>query len=145
MPFSRDFLGESIEILRRAWSGPLDPRIARDRVGHSSRAVIDATRPYEWQEKFPKVSGASRELKDKVGFQALKAEGISAVYRIGDCVAPRLVADVVFDGHRLAREIDSANPEDPLPYKRERRVLTADIVLREVSERRAALKEAVPV
>jgi hypothetical protein len=28
--------------------------------------VIDATRPYEWQEKFPKVSGASRELKDKV-------------------------------------------------------------------------------
>jgi dimethylamine/trimethylamine dehydrogenase len=86
-----------------------------------------------------------RELKDKVGFDALKAEGITNVYRIGDCVAPRLVADVVFDGHRLAREIDSANPEDPLPYKRERRVLTADIVLREVSERRAALKEAVPV
>ena len=57
---------ESIEILRRAWSGPLDPRIPRDRVGHSSRAVIDATRPYEWREKFPKVSGASRELKDKV-------------------------------------------------------------------------------
>jgi hypothetical protein len=28
--------------------------------------VIDATRPYEWQDKFPKVSGASRELKDKV-------------------------------------------------------------------------------
>jgi hypothetical protein len=28
--------------------------------------VIDATRPYEWREKFPKVSGASRELKDKV-------------------------------------------------------------------------------
>ena len=57
---------ESIEILRRAWSGPLDPRIPRDEVGHSSRAVIDATRPYEWRDKFPKVSGASRELKDKV-------------------------------------------------------------------------------
>jgi len=57
---------QSIEILRRAWSGPLDPRIARNEVGHSSRAVIDATRPYEWREKFPKVSGASRELKDKV-------------------------------------------------------------------------------
>ncbi len=63
---SRSDPAESIEILRRAWSGPLDPRIARDRVGHSSRAVIDATRPYEWQDKFPKVSGASRELKDKV-------------------------------------------------------------------------------
>lgn len=57
---------QSIEILRRAWSGPLDPRIPRDEVGHSSRAVIDATRPYEWREKFPKVSGASQELKDKV-------------------------------------------------------------------------------
>jgi 4-hydroxy-3-polyprenylbenzoate decarboxylase len=64
---SRPDPAQSIEILRRAWSGPLDPRIARDDVGHSSRAVIDATRPYEWREKFPKVSGASRELKEKVG------------------------------------------------------------------------------
>ncbi|HEY7553291.1 MAG TPA: UbiD family decarboxylase [Candidatus Binatia bacterium] len=56
----------SIEILRRCWSGPLDPRIARDEVGHSSRAIIDATRPYEWRDKFPKSSGASRALKDKV-------------------------------------------------------------------------------
>ena len=63
---SRSDPAESIEIIRRAWSGPLDPRIARDQVGHSSRAVIDATRPYEWREKFPKVSGASRELKEKV-------------------------------------------------------------------------------
>jgi hypothetical protein len=32
----------------------------------NSLHVIDATRPYEWRDKFPKVSGASRELKDKV-------------------------------------------------------------------------------
>ncbi len=57
---------QSIDILRRCWSGPLDPRIPRDEVGHSSRAIIDATRPYEWRDKFPKSSGASRELKDKV-------------------------------------------------------------------------------
>jgi 3-polyprenyl-4-hydroxybenzoate decarboxylase len=63
---SRSDPAQSIEILRRAWSGPLDPRIPCDQVGHSSRAVIDATRPYEWRDKFPKVSGASRELKDKV-------------------------------------------------------------------------------
>ena len=42
---SRSDPAQSIEILRRAWSGPLDPRIPRDEVGHSSRAVIDATRP----------------------------------------------------------------------------------------------------
>ncbi|MHB1468152.1 MAG: oxidoreductase [Solirubrobacteraceae bacterium] len=49
----------------------------------------------------------------------LVEEGIVAVHRIGDCVAPRLIADCVFDGHRLAREIDSEDPSVPLPYLRE--------------------------
>src|SRR2546428_12747205 len=40
---------ESIDIIKRAWSGPLDPRIPKDRKGHSSRAIIDATRPFEWR------------------------------------------------------------------------------------------------
>jgi dimethylamine/trimethylamine dehydrogenase len=48
------------------------------------------------------------------------------VYAIGDCVAPRLTADCVFDGHRLAREIDSADPRRPLPYARERRLLATE-------------------
>ena len=52
----------------------------------------------------------------------LESEGIEAVYRIGDCVAPQLIADAIFDGHRLAREIDSENPSVPLPYVRERPV-----------------------
>ncbi len=51
---------------------------------------------------------------------ALEREGIEAVYRIGDCVAPRLIADAIFDGHRLAREIDAPDPAHPLPYLRER-------------------------
>jgi dimethylamine/trimethylamine dehydrogenase len=54
---------------------------------------------------------------------ALDSEGIEAVYRIGDCVAPRIIAEAIFDGHRLAREIDSDNPAIPLPYKRERMVV----------------------
>ena len=54
---------------------------------------------------------------------ALAAEGIEGVYRIGDCVAPRIIAEAIFDGHRLAREIDSPNPALPLPYLRERLVL----------------------
>ena len=52
--------------------------------------------------------------------EALEREGVEAVYAIGDCVAPRLIADCVFDGHRLGREIDSPSPERPLPYIRER-------------------------
>jgi dimethylamine/trimethylamine dehydrogenase len=45
---------------------------------------------------------------------------LEAVFAIGDCVAPRIIADCVFEGHRLAREIDSADPSRALPYLRER-------------------------
>ena len=51
---------------------------------------------------------------------------LEAVYAIGDCVAPRLIADCVFDGHRLARELDSPDPRRPLPYVRERRLLRTE-------------------
>jgi dimethylamine/trimethylamine dehydrogenase len=70
-----------------------------------------------------------RELKDVVGFDALRQEGVDACYRIGDCVAPRLIADCVFDGHRLAREIDSDNPEVPKPFLRERKVIERETAL----------------
>jgi dimethylamine/trimethylamine dehydrogenase len=50
----------------------------------------------------------------------LQREGVRQLHRIGDCVAPQLVADAIFSGHRLAREIDSHNPSEPLPFIRER-------------------------
>jgi 4-hydroxy-3-polyprenylbenzoate decarboxylase len=56
----------SIDILRRCWSGPLDPAIRREEKGFNSRAIIDATRPYEWRDTFPAVSGHSVELKEQV-------------------------------------------------------------------------------
>jgi dimethylamine/trimethylamine dehydrogenase len=59
---------------------------------------------------------------------ALRAEGVEALYRIGDCVAPRIPAEAIFDGHRLAREIDSENPAVPLPYRRERILLESAAV-----------------
>ena len=65
-----------------------------------------------------------RELKNEPG--ALHRAGIEELYAVGDCVAPRIFADAIFDGHRLAREIDSPHPELALPYIRERRVLGAD-------------------
>ena len=64
-----------------------------------------------------------RELSDDP--DALAAAGIGGLYQIGDCVLPSLIAEAVFSGHRLAREIDSPNPRVPLPYIRERRLLGA--------------------
>ncbi|WP_299561217.1 FAD-dependent oxidoreductase [uncultured Mycolicibacterium sp.] len=50
---------------------------------------------------------------------------ISAVYRIGDCVRPNFIADAIFSGHRLGREIDSPHPQRALPFIRERRIIGA--------------------
>lgn len=57
---------ESIDIIRRCWSGPLDPRIQPGKKGFNSRALIDACRPFEWMKDFPPVAESSPELREKV-------------------------------------------------------------------------------
>ena len=57
---------ESIDIIRRTWSGPLDPIIPRDKKGLNSRAIIDATRPFEWKDQFPAVSQIDKKTHDQV-------------------------------------------------------------------------------
>ncbi len=41
-----------ITIINRAWSGPLDPAIHPDERGFNSRIIIDATKPWEWKDRF---------------------------------------------------------------------------------------------
>ena len=48
---------------------------------------------------------------------------IAGVYCVGDAWSPGLIAQSVFSGHRLAREIDSDDPSTPLPFIRERRLV----------------------
>ena len=60
---SRSEPAESIEIIRRCWSGPLDPRIPVVKKGFNSRAIIDACRPYEWKDEFFPVVESSPELR----------------------------------------------------------------------------------
>jgi dimethylamine/trimethylamine dehydrogenase len=54
----------------------------------------------------------------------LAEAGISGLYCIGDAVAPRMISEAIFDGHRLAREIDQEDPAQPSAYQRERADLT---------------------
>ena len=42
-----------------------------------------------------------------------------SIYRIGDCEAPGLIANCIYSGHKLAREIDSSD-EDGGYLNRER-------------------------
>lgn len=55
-----------------------------------------------------------------------RARNHAGVYAVGDCAAPRILADAIFDAHRLAREVDTDAPERPLAYARERRLLTRE-------------------
>jgi UbiD family decarboxylase len=60
----------SIDIIRNCWSGPLDPRLPPEkraaRVSTTSRAIIDACRPFHWRDRFPTVSEVSPELKRQI-------------------------------------------------------------------------------
>jgi len=55
----------SIDIIHNAWSTSLDPRIHPDDKAKgkltNSRAIIDATQPYEWRDRFPPVIKSSPE------------------------------------------------------------------------------------
>ncbi len=59
----------SIDIIHNAWSTALDPRIHPDEKAKgklvNSRAIIDATRPYEWRDRFPPVNIPSPEVARK--------------------------------------------------------------------------------
>jgi len=80
---------------------------------------------FEWIEFDSLVLVTGRHSTDEL-YRGLKARedewdsnGIKGVYVIGDAWAPKLIADATFDGHRVAREIESDNPQLPLPYRRE--------------------------
>ncbi len=56
-----------VTIFDRAWSSPLDPPVDPDRRGFNSRLIIDATKPWEWKDRFaesvvtPEMARATRE------------------------------------------------------------------------------------
>jgi UbiD family decarboxylase len=64
--FTRTDPSRSITLVDRCWSGPLDPAIHPDQKGFSSRALIDACRPWEWRDRFPEVHSVAPELQDAV-------------------------------------------------------------------------------
>ena len=56
---------ESIEIIRKCWGGPLDPRSPVGQKNYNSRAIVDACRPFDWKDDFPPVAESSPELREK--------------------------------------------------------------------------------
>ena len=60
-----------VRIIDRAWSGPLDPAIHPDQRGFNSRLLIDATKPWEWKDRFAEpvvTADMAREHRRKWGW-----------------------------------------------------------------------------
>ena len=59
----------SVDIIRNAWSTPLDPSIPswEKEKGNftNSRAIIDACRPFHWKDQYPKVNMPKPETAKK--------------------------------------------------------------------------------
>ncbi|MGB4811261.1 MAG: FAD-dependent oxidoreductase [Methylophilaceae bacterium] len=85
----------------------------------------DANTTHRWLEfdSLILVTGRHSECTLWNELKAREAEwaknDIKGIYLVGDAEAPRLIADATFAGHRVAREIEEANPQNALPYKRE--------------------------
>jgi 4-hydroxy-3-polyprenylbenzoate decarboxylase len=53
---------EDIEVMRKSWGSRVDPLLANPAVPYNSRALIDACRPFEKIDTFPRVAQSSPEL-----------------------------------------------------------------------------------
>jgi hypothetical protein len=54
---------DAAEIIRRCWSGSLDPIIPKARKGFSSRTIIDGCRPFEWIKDFSPAAEIDAEFQ----------------------------------------------------------------------------------
>ncbi|HEY3115909.1 MAG TPA: UbiD family decarboxylase, partial [Chloroflexota bacterium] len=57
---------KDIHIIERTTSSPVEPIIPAWENNLMSRCIIDATRPYEWKDQFPKTVDIAPELRARV-------------------------------------------------------------------------------
>ena len=60
--------GEDIEIMRKSWGSKVDPMLANPAVPYNTSALIDACRPFEKIDTFPRVAQSSpARVRETVG------------------------------------------------------------------------------
>jgi dimethylamine/trimethylamine dehydrogenase len=99
-------------------------------LGAGDTAPVLLTGEDRWGESWSAASDwvvlVTQQASDDALHAELTADGDALatagmrVFLIGDAAAPRMISEAVFDGHRLAREIDRPDPAIPAPYLRER-------------------------
>jgi len=104
-------------------------KFGADLLGPTSGSVPRKNNGGDFDVEVDAVVLVTSRYSDDSLWRALKAResewatnGIQAIYRIGDCSAPAQCNQVIWAGHRLAREFDSPHPAQPLPWIRERQL-----------------------
>ena len=59
--------------------------------------------------------------------EKLASAGIRSVFAIGDCNNPSTIATAIYEGHRVARELDSAPVNPDMPFRREQIALASSV------------------
>jgi 4-hydroxy-3-polyprenylbenzoate decarboxylase len=81
---------ESVDLVRAAASGPLDPRVSPDKRARgdytTGKLIIDATRPFEWRDQFPRPVGLAPEAR-----RALEAQWLDFLLSPGSAAADTLL------------------------------------------------------
>jgi UbiD family decarboxylase len=57
---------QDIEVMKRTWGSKLDPLVEEGSPTYNSRAIIDACRPFERLDTFPRVARSDPEFLDSV-------------------------------------------------------------------------------
>jgi 4-hydroxy-3-polyprenylbenzoate decarboxylase len=55
-----------IDVARNCWSSPLDPLVQEGQAPFNSRAIIDATKPFAWKDRFPPTVELDAEVRERV-------------------------------------------------------------------------------
>ncbi|MFV0464021.1 MAG: FAD-dependent oxidoreductase [Nostocoides sp.] len=129
---------KGIRLMRNHWAlGYEGTRLRLFYLYRDSPDLVE-TQPGVWGRRFSDdvveldcdalILTTSRIPQDTLYWGLMGARGrwadadVRGVYRIGDCVQPRHAMDAVFDGHRIGMELESPDPQRPLPYIRERQI-----------------------
>jgi dimethylamine/trimethylamine dehydrogenase len=59
--------------------------------------------------------------------EKLASAGIRSVCAIGDCNNPSTIATAIYEGHRVARELDAAPVDPDMPFRREQIALASSV------------------
>ena len=59
--------------------------------------------------------------------EKLTSAGIRSVSAIGDCSNPSTIATAIYEGHRVARELDAAPVDPDMPFRREQIALASSV------------------